>query len=105
MIDVVQAAFRSFHKPYELARSPLSPIDGTVVSRATVVQRRLRDAMTRAFVDESSDVELHAVLTAGYLTAGATHASAIRQLHVGRTTYYRRLAEAVTRVADTLTEF
>lgn len=102
LVDVVQAALRNFHKPQELAVSPLAPVDGTVAERATAVQRRLREAVDIAFIDSRADDDLRRVLAAGYLAAGASHATAIRQLHLGRATYYRRLAEGVTRVADTL---
>lgn len=100
LVDIVRQALRAFHQPALLADSPLAPVDGTVAERADAVRRRLQDALIVAFTADADDVELRAALETGYLDPASTHDLAARRLHIGRTTYFRRLAEAVERLSE-----
>ena len=102
MLEVVEEALRSFHSTRALADSPLAPASGPPSERAEEVRKVLRQATEEAFTDLPADRELKAVLERGYLSAEANHATAARQLHLGRATYFRRLREARRRVADHL---
>jgi hypothetical protein len=101
--DTLRDALRCFHQPAALATSPLAR-GGTVEERSRSVQRLLREAVAATF-GHSHDERLQlAVLQRGYLDADGGHAVAQHELHLGRTTYFRRLADASDRVSDYVLE-
>jgi hypothetical protein len=97
-VEEVRDALRSFHDPLLLAASPLAR--GTdPVGRAQYVSDLIRTAVEEAF-GEHADARLQReVLLQGYLEVDASHARAMRALHLSRTTYFRRLREATARLA------
>lgn len=103
MVDVVRAALRVFHDSNQLAACALAPMDGPVVERAATVRARLLTAVDAAFDGGTDDdAMLRRIVHEAYLRPGATHTAAMRALHLGRSTYYRRLGVAVARVTDHL---
>jgi hypothetical protein len=101
--DTVRDALRCFHQPAALATSPLAR-GGTVEDRASSVRRVLREAVAATFGNSHDERLQRAVLERGYLDADGGPAVAQRELHLGRTTYFRRLADASERVSDYVLE-
>jgi len=99
--EEVRDALRHLGSPVELARSPLASGEG-VETRAGSVRALLSDAAERAFGDDPTDVLLRGVLVRGYLDPAASHELAADELHLSRTAYFRRLRQAVERVAEYL---
>jgi transcriptional regulator of acetoin/glycerol metabolism len=97
----VRAALRDFHKPLELARSPLA--SGTSpVERAEAVRARLRGAIDQAFGASADEQLMRSVLERGYLAQDTSLESAALELHLSRATFFRRLKRAVDRVVAVL---
>ena len=94
-------ALRHLGSPVELAHSPLASGRG-VEARAESVRALLSDAAERAFGADRTDRILHEVLARGYLDAAASHELAANERHLSRTAYFRRLRQAVERVAEYL---
>lgn len=98
LLDEVRKALRSFHDPLVLAASPLARGEDPA-SRAAHLSSLIGAAVAEAFGDHE-DARLHRdVLRLGYLDVDASHARAMRALHMSRTTYFRRLREATARLA------
>jgi hypothetical protein len=96
--ETVRDALRSFHDPRTLAASPLAR-GGTADQRAESVRRLLRDAVEGAFGDSQHERLQWSVLQRAYLDPEGGHDVAAEELHMSRTTYFRRLRSAVDRVA------
>lgn len=96
----VRTALRSFHDPVALAASPLADGAAGVGERASVVRERLGAAIEAAFGPD--DRELRDVIRLGYLDPDVGHTRAALDLHLSRATYFRRLGQAVARVAQEL---
>jgi hypothetical protein len=96
--DVVRDALRAFHDPVALAASPLAR-GATGAERAASVRDLLRDAAGTAFGESDDERLLRATIARGYLDPYGGHDKAALDLHVSRTTYFRRLATATARVA------
>jgi hypothetical protein len=97
--DDVRDALRRVHEPTALAASPLAR--GTEpAERATSVRELLDRAVADAFGEGAEEELLRRVLRRGYLDEDAAHELAMRECHVSRATYYRRLREASDRVAE-----
>lgn len=90
--DEVRRVLKGFHRPAVLG-------DSTLGSSVEDVRTRVLAALEAEFADNESDRLLRQVLEAAYLAPDAGHAAAMRSLHLSRTTYYRRLAEATDRLA------
>lgn len=88
--DDVRAALREHHDPVSGPTSPLA--------------RELPDVVEQAFGEGRESRLLRDVLVLGYLAPDASHARAMRALHLSRTTYFRRLREAVAALATWLAE-
>ncbi|WP_370249627.1 AAA family ATPase [Nocardioides sp.] len=100
-VEEVRRVLRGFHRPTELAASPLATGVG-VEPRAESVRALVRSAADRAFGDTEVERELRGVLETGYLDPEGGHTRAMRRLALTRATYYRRLAEATDRLAAVL---
>jgi hypothetical protein len=96
--DLVRDALRAFHDPVALAASPLA-VGATAAERAAAVRGLLRTAAAGAFGDSEDERLLRATIERGYLDPHGGHERAALDLHVSRTTYFRRLATATSRVA------
>ncbi len=96
--DAVRDALRSFHDPVALAASPLA-IGPTPDDRAAMVRHLLRSACAAAFGDSVEERLQRATVERGYLDPAGGHHVAASELHLGRTTYFRRLGEASARVS------
>jgi hypothetical protein len=97
--ESVRDALKSFHRPGELAASPLA-VGATPEERVTAVRARLEQAIAGAF-GESADGQLaRRTLELGYLDTSITHEAAADALHLSRAAYFRRLRQAVERVAE-----
>lgn len=94
----VRDALRDLHRPARLAESELAR-GTTAEERAASVRARITGAIATAFGDAPEDVALREVLERGYLVPGARHEDVADQLHLSRTTYFRRLREATERLA------
>ncbi len=96
--ETVRNALRSFHDPRALAASPLAR-GGTADQRAESVRRLLRDTVEEAFGDSHDEKLLRAVVERAYFEPSGGHDVAMEELHMSRTTHFRRLRIAVDRVA------
>ena len=97
----MRAALRDFHRPLELARSPLASGSGPV-ERAQAARDRLLAAIDQAFGDSADEQLLRSVLERGYLAQDTSLESAALELHLSRATFFRRLKRAVDRVVAVL---
>lgn len=100
-MEQVRDALRDLGSPVKLATSPLARGEG-VEERATSVRDRLTDAAERAFGADPDERLLRDVLRSGYLEPAPTHELAAERLHLSRSAYFRRLRQAVRRVAEYL---
>ncbi|WP_370240593.1 hypothetical protein [Aeromicrobium sp.] len=101
-VDDVRHALRSARRTAVIARSPLAAGEGGTAERAERARARLRGAIDAAFGAGEDDVVLAAVLRRGHLDDGGGHQVAMRELHMSRSSYFRRLAEATERLASHL---
>jgi hypothetical protein len=99
--DDVREALESFTVPAALACSPLATGTG-VDRRAESVRTVLRGAVTAAFGPGAHEQQLRTILRKRYLEPGESPEATARLLVLSRSTYYRRLREAVRRVVDHL---
>jgi hypothetical protein len=99
--EEVRHALRSLKRPVELASSPFAAGEG-VERRAESVRTLLSDAAEKAFGDDPSDRLLRDVLVRAYLDPADSHELAAEELHLSRTAYFRRLRQAVERLAEYL---
>jgi len=98
----VMSALRNFDRPLELARSPLA--SGTTArERAASVRGILEDAASGAFGSSPREELLRTVIRRGYLTPDITHEALADELFLSRSTYFRKLRRASTRIAEYLT--
>lgn len=97
-VETVREALRSVHNPHALASNPLAK-GGGINERADSVRRLLESAAEGAFGTTKSEQLLRSTILLGYLDPDLTHENAARMLHLGRSTYFERLAEAVQRIA------
>jgi hypothetical protein len=95
----VRDALRSLRLPHVLARSPLATGDG-VPARAESVRALILAAVEDAFGDTHDERLLRRVLVRGYLDPAASQERAAVELHLSRSSYFRRLRIASERVAD-----
>jgi hypothetical protein len=96
---IVRDALRAFRTPGALATSPLAR--GTRVDeRAASMRRLLLGAVDRAFGDSADERLQRAVIQRGYLDPDGGHSVAQLELHLARSAYFRRLADASARVGE-----
>jgi hypothetical protein len=86
--DDVRDALRELGEPLGAGRSPHA--------------MRLPEVLEHAFGQGPEARLLRSVVELGYLDPEAGHAHAMRELHLSRTTYFRRLREAVALMAEWL---
>ena len=70
--------------------------------RAESVRDRLRSAADAAFGPAPGEQLMRSVLVRGYLDPAPSHEEAADELHISRSTYFRRLREATDRLAEYL---
>lgn len=97
--EAVREALRLLHVPAALAESPLARGRG-MRERAESVRSLIRDAAEHAFGATSDEQLLKQILVRGYLDPAPSHEHAAAELHVSRSTYFRRLRLAAERVAS-----
>lgn len=97
-VDEVRTALEHYTVAAELARHPLASGAG-VEERAESVRTVLRDGVAAAFGEGRREEQLRTVLAQRYLEPGATSAAISRSLAISKATYFRRLTEAVERLA------
>jgi AAA ATPase domain len=100
-IDVpraVREALRGLHVPSELARNALARGHG-VVQRAASVRDLIGEATEHAFGETHDERLLKLVLVRGYVDPAPSHEQAAYELHMSRSTYFRRLRIASDRIA------
>ncbi|EST38230.1 hypothetical protein N566_08605 [Streptomycetaceae bacterium MP113-05] len=100
-VDDVRTALESFPVATELARHPMAAGVG-VDTRAESVRTALRSGVAAAFGAGAREQQLRSVLSQRYLEPGATSAAIARSLAISKATYFRRLTEAVGRLAEHL---
>jgi hypothetical protein len=101
--EAVRAALRALHVPTALAASPLARGSG-MGERAESVRSLIREAAEQAFGVTSDEQLLKQILVRGYLDPAPSHERAAEELHVSRSTYFRRLRLAADRVASYLSD-
>jgi len=99
--EQVRDALRSLDRPAELAASPLARGDA-VAGRADSVRSLLSGAVEEAFGEQPAERLLRDVIVRGYLEPAPSHEAAAEQLHLSRSAYFRRLKQAVERLAEYL---
>jgi hypothetical protein len=99
--EQVRDALRSLDRPVELAASPLASGEG-VEERAESVRALLSGAVEAAFGSQPAERLLRDVIVRGYLDPAPSHEAAAEELYLSRSAYFRRLKEAVERVAEYL---
>ncbi len=97
--EAVRQALRVLHIPAALADSPLARGSG-MRERAESVRELIRDAAEHAFGVTSDEQLLKQILVRGYLDPAPSHERAAAELHVSRSTYFRRLRLAAERVTS-----
>jgi hypothetical protein len=98
LADAVREALRSLGAPHALAQSPLASGHG-LVERAASVRVLIREAADQAFGETADERLLRSVLVRGYLDPAPSHELAAAELHLSRSTYFRRLRVASERIA------
>jgi ATPase family associated with various cellular activities (AAA) len=101
--EAVRQALRVLHVPAALAESPLARGRG-MRERAESVRSLIRDAAEHAFGATSDEQLLKQILVRGYLDPAPSHELAAAELHVSRSTYFRRLRLAAERVTSYVAE-
>ena len=99
--SVVRRALRNLHRPLALRDSPLAS-GATTAERADAVADRITRGLDDAFAATPQDALLRQVIEVAYLDPSGGHKVAMRTLHLSRTTYYRRLADATERLAESI---
>jgi hypothetical protein len=99
--EAVREALRSLRLPHVLARSPLATGEG-ISQRAESVREQILAAVDEAFGDTHDERLLRRVLVRGYVDPAPNHERAADELHLSRSSYFRRLRVASERVAETL---
>jgi AAA ATPase domain len=102
-VEVVRQALRDLGVPSRLAASELATGDA-LDERAESVRALLSDAAEHAFGETADELLLRRVLVRGYLDPAASHELAAEELNLSRATYFRRLKQAVARIAAHLGE-
>ncbi|MTD46098.1 AAA family ATPase [Conexibacter sp. W3-3-2] len=98
--DDIRLALRRYHRPLDLAASPLAPALGTPAERAAAVRAELDRAVREGFGDSVDERLLAQTIRRGYFDPDGGHERAALDLNVSRATYFRKLREACDRVAD-----
>lgn len=97
--EVVREALRNLQLPHKLAASELARGDGTE-ERAASVRRLLEHAAEHAFGQSRDERLLQSVLMRGYLEPAPSQEAAADELHMSRSSYFRRLKTATHRLAE-----
>ena len=97
--EAVREALRSLRLPHVLARSPLATGEG-IPQRAESVRAQILAAVDVAFGDTHDELLLRRVLVRGYLDPAPSHERAADELHMSRSSYFRRLRAASERIAE-----
>jgi len=99
LAGAVREALRSLELPHALAQSPLASGRG-IAQRAASVRALILEAEEHAFGETADERLLNRVLVRGYLDPASSHEQAAAELHLSRSTYFRRLKAASDRVAE-----
>lgn len=95
----LREALRNYHSPALLADGPFAPPTGTKADRGAAARRRLDHGIATAFGSSPQDKLLRSVLELAYIDPAPSHELAADELHFSRASYFRKLREAVERVA------
>jgi len=95
----VRDALKSYHRPGELAANPLAQ-GSAPEERVAHMRALLEEAVAGAFGDSEDESLQRRIVELGYFDATTTHEAAADTLHLSRAAYFRRLRQAVDRVAD-----
>jgi hypothetical protein len=97
--EAVADALRFLDRPLELARSPLAR-GATPTERVESVRRTIARAVDEAFGTSAQENLLRELVSGAYMRGSATHSQVAKDLHVSRTTYFRQLRVATSRVVE-----
>lgn len=95
----MRQALRDLRVPQALARNPLAR-GATPEERVESLRVLVERAADAAFGDTPEERLLRQVLVRGYLDPAPSHELAAEDLHLSRSSYFRRLRAAVERVAE-----
>jgi hypothetical protein len=95
----VREALRNFQLPHRLAASAMARGE-RAAERAAYVRELLEQAAEHAFGDSEDERLLRQVLVRGYLDPAPSQEVAADELHMSRSSYFRRLRSASERVAE-----
>ncbi len=97
--ETVREALRNLQLPHKLATSELARGEGAG-ERAAYVQNLLAEAAEGAFGQSEDERLLRRVLIRGYLDPAPSQEAAADELHMSRSSYFRRLKTATHRLAE-----
>jgi hypothetical protein len=97
----VRRALRDFHDPAGLAANPLGRVFG-VGQRADRLRDMLERSVREGFGESASERGLRHLVERTYIDPSGGHQLAMMEANLSRTSYYRRLAQAVHRVTITV---
>ena len=97
--EVVREALRNLQLPHRLAAGELASGEGTE-RRAASVRELLEDAADRAFGTTEDERLLRDVLMRAYFDPAPSLEAAADELHMSRSSFFRRLKTAVARLAE-----
>jgi hypothetical protein len=98
-VEDVRQALRDLDRPSALAVGPLAAAVGGP-DPGTAVRRLLEHAVRAAFGSGAQEALMRDLVDRAYVDHRTSHEDAAHELHVSRTTYFRRLRQATARVAD-----
>jgi hypothetical protein len=98
-VEDVRQALRDLDRPSALAVGPLAAAVGGP-DPALAVRRLLEHAVRAAFGSGAQETLMRDLVDRAYVDHRTSHEDAAHELHVSRTTYFRRLRQATARVAD-----
>jgi hypothetical protein len=97
-VEVVRQALRDLGVPSRLATNELATGEA-LEERAESVRAVLSDAAEHAFGETAEELLLQRVLIRGYLDPAPSHELAAKEINLSRSAYFRRLKQAVVRIA------
>jgi hypothetical protein len=94
----VRDALADYDRPSRLLSSPLA-VGTTPQERVASVRRTLENAVAATFGVTDDERLMRSIVELGYMDPLLSHEAAAATLHLSRAAYFRRLGQAIERVA------
>lgn len=102
-VEDVRLILRAFHDPVALADLPQAA-GPSISARADGLRAWITEGVEAAFGPSPDERLLHDAIVLRYLTPDGTHQRTAHDLHLSRSTYFRRLSDALQRLTRYLTD-